>query len=89
MKSAISIVKILNSKPLISLSWGISNLHPIKNGITMKVNGKKHKGKVQITFYHLSNFKVSFFDTNNIKKREFIIDKEELIPFIDSIVEGE
>lgn len=89
MKSAINIVKILNTKPIISLSWGISNLCPIKNGITMQVNGKKYKGKVHISVYKQSTFRVSFYDNNGLKNKESIIDKDKLVSYIDSIVESE
>lgn len=49
-KMAMYILQILNSNPIISMSWGFNSALIIKNGLRFCVNGFCHKGLCEVVY---------------------------------------
>ncbi len=85
------ILKIINSQPLVKMSWGFDDLSAIEDGIKFSVHGFLHKGFVEIAYCECSDlFEVRIIN-EDLSLREKIEDVflGELVSTIDSRVECE
>ena len=89
MEMAKYILAILRTSPMVVMSWGVHNAVALKNGLQFRVNGYKHRGRVQVIYDEGQDlFSVVLLDRNGKEtKREDGIYLDCLVNVIDRLVE--
>ena len=83
------ILSILRTSPMVVMSWGFHNAVALKNGLQFRVNGYKHRGRVQVIYDEGQDlFNVVLLDRNGKEaKKEEAIYLDCLVSVIDRMVE--
>lgn len=88
MKVAQYLISLFKTAPFVVFSWGFSNPIAIKNGISFRTNGFKHKGLVEIVYNEGKDlFEVRLIKRGNIIKQVEDVYVDMLIDLIDGLVE--
>ena len=89
MEMAKYILSILRTSPMVVMSWGFHNAVALKNGLQFRVNGYKHRGRVQVIYDEGQDlFNVVLLDRNGKEaKKEEAIYLDCLVSVIDRMVE--
>lgn len=89
MEMARYILSILRTSPMVVMSWGFHNAVALNNGLQFRVNGYKHRGRVQVIYDEGQDlFSVVLLDRNGKEtKREDGIYLDCLVNVIDRLVE--
>lgn len=88
MEMARYILSILRTQPVIVLSWGFHAPVAVDNGLRFLVNGRLHRGAVEVRYDEGADlFRVRTMANGQVKREESDVYLDCLVRVIDRMVE--